>query len=366
MQKLFETTTINSMTLKNRFIRSATGEGMAKEDGSCSLKLINLMEKLAQGNIGLIISGFTFVSREGQVVSFQLGVYSDDLLPGLTEMAEAVHKADGRILMQLVHGGLFADPQLTGHEPLGPSVMVTEKETIGREMTKQEIHGTVKAFRDGAVRAQKAGFDGVQIHAAHGFLLSQFLSPFFNKREDEYGGSVENRARIVLEVVQSVREAVGDRFPVLVKINTEDYLDGGLSVDEMLQVAGMLEESSVDAIELSGGTVWGLFIGNPNITFSKVGEFGIYYEEAAKRYKGEIGIPLMLVGGIRSYEVSRRLVEQGVTDYVSMCRPMIREPDLIKRWESGDTRDAECVSDNACFQPGIEGKGVHCVHVENH
>ncbi|MCP4312872.1 MAG: NADH:flavin oxidoreductase, partial [Bacteroidetes bacterium] len=178
--------------------------------------------------------------------------------------------------------------------------------------------------------------DGIQIHAAHGYLLSQFLSPFFNKREDEYGGSIENRGRIVLEVVQSVREAVGDQFPVLVKINAEDFLDGGFCVDDMLDVARMLEKSSVDAIELSGGTILGMLMGTPNISFSRIGDEGIYYEAAAKRYKGEIRIPLMLVGGIRSYEVSQRLVEEGVTDYVSLCRPLIREPDLIKRWELGD------------------------------
>lgn len=366
MSKLFEKTTINTMSLKNRFVRSATWEGMAKEDGSCSPKLINLMEKLTQGHIGLIITGYAFVSREGQAAPFQLGVYSDDLLPGITEMAETVHNADGKILMQLAHGGLFAHPQLTGQDPIGPSAMMTEKGLTGREMTKQEIQGIVSAFRESAIRAQKAGFDGIQIHAAHGYLLSQFLSPFFNKREDEYGGSIENRGRIVLEVVQSVREAVGDQFPVLVKINAEDFLDGGFCVDDMLNVARMLEKSSVDAIELSGGTILGILMGTPNISFSRIGDEEIYYEAAAKRYKGEIRIPLMLVGGIRSYEVSQRLVEEGVTDYVSLCRPLIREPDLIKRWELGDTREADCVSENACFQPGIEGKGVHCVHVESY
>ena len=365
MRSLFEPGKIGDLVLPNRFVRSATWEGLAQEDGSCSPKLIDLMEKIAQGNTGLIISGYAFINRDSQAAPFQLGAYSDDLLPGLTEMAETVHKAGGKILMQLAHGGLFASPQLTGQEPVGPSVTTTEKGPMGREMTKKEINRTINAFRDGAVRAKKAGFDGIQIHAAHGYLLSQFLSPFFNKREDEYGGSVENRARIVLEIFQSVREAVGNRFPVLVKINAEDFLDGGFSVIEMLQVARMLEQSGVDAIELSGGTILGLYIGNPNISFSRVGDSGVYYEEAAKRYKREIGIPLMLVGGIRSCEVSRRLVDEVVTDYVSLCRPLIREPDLIKRWESGDTRDAECVSDNACFQPGIEGKGVHCIHVES-
>jgi 2,4-dienoyl-CoA reductase-like NADH-dependent reductase (Old Yellow Enzyme family) len=366
MSTLFEKTTINTMSLNNRFVRSATWEGMANEDGSCSPKLTNQMEKLTQGHVGLIISGHTFVSPNGQSTPFQLGVYHDDLLPSITEMAETVHNANGKIIMQLAHGGLFAHPQLTGQDPMGPSAMMTENGPTGKEMTKQEIQEIVNAFREGALRAKKAGFDGVQIHAGHGYLLSQFLSPFFNKRKDEYGGSIQNRARVLLEVVESIREAVGDQYPVLVKINADDFLEGGFCEDDMLTVARMLENSSIDAIELSGGTILALLMGPPNISFSRIGNNGSYYETSAKRYKEQIGIPLMLVGGIRSYEVSQQLVEDGVTDYVSLCRPLIREPNLIKRWESGDTRDSECVSDNACLQPGLEGKGVHCIHVENH
>jgi len=365
MPKLFETASINSMTLKNRFVRSATWVGLANQDGSCTQRLIDLTTKLAEGEVGLIISGFTFVSQDGHVDSSQMGIHNGDLLKGLSEMTEAVHQAGGTLAVQLMHGGLFADPQLTGQEALGPSVMATEKGPMGREMTHAEIRLIVDGFRDGAIRAKKAGFDGIQIHAAHGFLLSQFLSPFFNKREDEYGGSIENRSRIVLEVVQSVREAVGEGFPVLVKINTEDYLEGGFDVDDMLQAAGMLEKSGVDAVELSGGTVLAMLMGNPDNSFSPVGKRGVYYEEAAIRYKEQIGLPLILVGGIRSYEESQRLVDEGTADYVSLCRPLIREPDLIKRWKSGDTREADCVSDDACFQPGMEGKGVYCVHVNN-
>ena len=329
-------------------------------------KLIDLMEQLAQGQVGLIVTGYAFVSREGQAAPFQLGVDSDDLFPGITEMANRVHRADGKIVMQVAHGGLFAQPQLTGQEPMGPSAMKTESGSTGREMSRQEIEGIVKAFRESAIRAQRAGFDGVQIHAAHGYLLSQFLSPFFNKRSDEYGGTITNRARLLLELVQNVREAVGDKFPLLVKINTEDFLDGGLGVEDMLAVAKMLEKNGVDAIELSGGTILGILRGTPNTSFSRIGNEANYYESAAKLYKDKVGIPLMLVGGIRSYELSQRLVVEGVCDYVSLCRPLIREPDLVKRWESGDTREAECVSDNACFRPGLEGKGVHCVHVARH
>lgn len=363
MSKLFETTHISSMALQNRFVRSATWDGMANEDGSCSQRQIDMLVKLAKGKVGLIISGSTFVSQEGQSFPFQPGVHSDDLLPGLASVTKAVHGAGGKIVMQLFHGGLFSHPQLTGQDPMGPSVMSAEGGPTGKEMTVDQIRGTVEAVTRGAVRAKKAGFDGVQVHAAHGFLLSQYLSPAFNHREDAYGGSLENRARFLLETVQSVRGAVGDDYPVLAKLNAEDFLAGGFGVDEMLQVAAMLERSGVDAIELSGGTVLALLTGNPNASFSRIERKGVYYESAARRYKGEIGVPLILLGGIRSYEASLRLVEEGITDYVAMARPLIREPGLVARWASGDTSASECISDNACLQQGLEGKGVHCIHV---
>lgn len=365
MSKLFEKTTINTMHLNNRFVRSATWVGMANEDGSCTPKLIELMKRLAQGHVGLIISGFSIVRRDGTSLLNQMGAYSEDHMPGLTEMAETVHSSDGTIVVQLGHAGLLSNPAFTERGQMGPSDTQPEDVLTGREMTKDEIQEIVTSFKDSAVLCQKAGFDGIQIHSAHGYLLSQFLSPFFNKREDEYGGSIENRARLVLEVVQSIRDGVGDKFPVLVKMNTDDFLDGGFCVDDMIHVARMLEESGVDAIELSGGTSLALLIQSPDTSFSRLGNKGIYYENAAKRYKEEMGIPLMLVGGIRSYEDSQRLIEAGVCDYISLCRPLIREPDLIKRWESGDTRKAQCLSDNACFVPGLEGTGVHCVHLEN-
>jgi 2,4-dienoyl-CoA reductase-like NADH-dependent reductase (Old Yellow Enzyme family) len=363
LSKLFEVTTINTMTLKNRFVRSATWMGMATEDNSVSQRLINEMVKLAEGGVGLIISGYATVRADGQSVPWQLGNYSDEHLPGLTEMAAAVHKASGTIVNQIAYGGVFAIPQITGVEPMGPSVIQGPKGPICREMTKKDIRETINAFGQAAARAKKAGFDGVQLHAAHGFGLNQWLSPFFNKRTDEYGGSIENRARIVLETYESIRDAVGEQFPVLAKLNAADFLEEGFSTDDMLKVAKMLEKAGIDAIELSGGTIKALLEGNSNESFSRTRQDEVYYLEEAKRYKEKIDVPLMLVGGIRSYEVAEQLVEEGIADYIALCRPLIREPDLINRWKAGDTRKAECNSDNACFEPGNEGKGVTCVHV---
>jgi 2,4-dienoyl-CoA reductase-like NADH-dependent reductase (Old Yellow Enzyme family) len=361
MSKLFEATTINTITLKNRFVRSATWEGMANDDGSCTPRLIDLMAELACGGVGLIITGHAYVSREGQAGPWQLGLYSDELLPGLAKMAETVHKADGTIVIQIAHAGCFAAFELTGLELLGPSDMEIERGPYCREMTHKEINRIVEAFGQAATRAKSAGFDGVQIHAAHGYLLSQFLSPFFNKRKDEYGGSVENRARIVLEIVQTIKAALGNNFAVLIKMNSEDFLDGGFSVEEVLQVAKIIQKAGIDAIELSGGSICsGKYI---PIRKGRLDceEKEVYYREAARRYKETINVPLMLVGGIRSYGVAEQLVEDGITDYVSLCRPLIREPDLINRWKSGDTRKATCQSDNLCFKPLRQGEGLYCV-----
>jgi 2,4-dienoyl-CoA reductase-like NADH-dependent reductase (Old Yellow Enzyme family) len=361
MSKLFETTTIKNMTLTNRFVRSATWEGMANHDGSCTPELINLMVQLAQGGVGLIITGHAYVRKDGQAGPWQLGAYSDQLIQGLTEMTEAVHKENGKIVMQLAHAGCQAPFELTGLEPLGPSVMENKEDLSCREMTQTDISNVIEVFAQAAVRAKQAGFDGVQIHAAHGYLLSQFLSPFFNKRTDEYGGTIENRARVVLEVLESIRASVGHDFPILIKINSEDFLDKGLTVDDMLHVAALLEQVDIDAIELSGGTAYSGKRIPVRIVKIDTKEKEVFYRAAAKRYKERIRVPLMVVGGIRSYEVAERLVEKGMADYISMCRPFIREPHLINRWKQGDTSKATCLSDNLCYKPVREGKGLYCV-----
>jgi 2,4-dienoyl-CoA reductase-like NADH-dependent reductase (Old Yellow Enzyme family) len=364
MTTVFEPGAINGMILKNRFVCGAIWNGMAEKDGSCSEKMIDLVAKPARGNAGLVISGAVFITSDGHVFLGQAGIHSDALLPGLTAMTQAVHEPDGRIVAQLFHGGIFSNPEYTGQEALGPSTLNTDNGPLGKQMTTEQIHSGVVAFGEAAARAKKAGFDGVEVHAAHGFLLSQYLSPFFNHRDDTYGGSIENRARMLLEVVHSVREAVGTGFPVLAKINAEDFLPGGLSVNEMLQVAGLLDRAGVDAIELSGGTVLGLLSGSPNTSFSRVEKNGPYYEDAAKRCREEVSVPLILDGGTRSLQVSQRLIDQGITDYVAMARPFIREPDMIRRWESGDTRESGCLSDNDCLFEGLKGNGVHCMHLD--
>lgn len=361
MPKLFETTHIKSLSLPNRFVRSATWEGSAENDGSCPPRLVNLTARLAEGGVGLIITGHAYVSPEGQAGPWQIGVHDDAMIQGLADLAAGVHRAGGKIALQIAHAGCYAATALTGRQASGASPGIAGRTPDCRELSRDEIPSLCRAFGAAAARAKAAGFDAVQIHAAHGYLLSEFLSPFFNHRTDGYGGCVENRARIVLEVLQSVRDAVGQGYPVLIKLNSEDFVDGGLSVDDMLRVSVLLEAAGIDAIEMSGGTIFAsgeyssIRQGDPDIP-----EKEVYYRDAAMRFKERIGVPLMLVGGIRSFGVAEELVERETIDYISLCRPLIREPGLVARWRDGDRTRAACLSENACRGPLLRGEGLLC------
>lgn len=365
MAELFEATTINGMSLRNRFVRSATWEGLAEADGSVTPRLVEMVAELARGEVGLIISSHAFVSPEGQAGLKQVGAYSDALLPGLAAMAQGVHDAGGKIALQLAHAGNQGNAALTGLRPVGPSPCLVDGTSICDTLDKPGIAALVTAFAKAATRAKATGYDAVQVHAAHGYLLSQFLSPAWNTRTDEYGGTLENRARMLLEVVHSVREAVGPEFPVLVKINTGDFVENGLTMEDSAQVVAMLRAASVDAVELSGGCrPAGEAFMPARKGKIKIPDQEVYYREAAALCRSMTDMPLMLVGGIRSLDVARELVRTGLVDYISLCRPLICEPGLIRRWREGDVRPAECVSDNACYGPGFAGEGIRCVTFE--
>jgi len=363
--KLFEPNSIGTLKVKNRFVRSATWEGMADEDGACTSRLVELTGELAIGEVGLIVSSHAFVSPEGQAGPWQLGIYDDGLISGLRQMATAAHDGGSTIVAQLAHAGLQAATPLTKTGAIGPSSLPRDDGTHCKEMTLADIQQTVDAFVAAAARAKKSGYDGVQIHAAHGYLLSQFLSPYYNRRQDGFGGCTANRARIVLDILVRIKSTLGEDFPVLIKMNSEDFIDGGLTVDDSLQTARLLEEAGIDAIELSGGTADAASQFKPVRRGRLPSEDKeVFYRDAAKRYKESIDVPLIVVGGIRSYSVAEGLVDDGLADFVSLSRPLIRKPRLVSRWKSGDTAKSECGSCNLCFKPILEGKGMYCVSQE--
>ncbi|MBT8332359.1 MAG: NADH:flavin oxidoreductase [Deltaproteobacteria bacterium] len=360
---LFEPSEINSMKLQNRFVRSATWEGLAAEDGSCTPPLVELMETLAAGGVGLIISSHAYVQKVGQAGTGQLGIHNDDMISGLKEMTAAVHGQKGKIVCQLAHAGFFGNEKLSGQTPIAPSAIDGIAKGMRKEMTADDIERVINAFATAARRAKVAGFDGIQIHGAHGYLLSEFISPMFNQRTDEYGGSIENRARLPLAVLQAIRAAVGADYPVLIKMNCKDFTDDGLQPTEFVQVGKMLADAGIDAIEVSGGLPV-----SPKTRPSQLGvnkeEKEAYFQEEARALRKITGVTLILVGGNRSYHVAESLVAEGVTDFISMSRPLIREPHLINRWKAGDLTKATCVSDNMCFKPAIKGDGIYCVTEE--
>ncbi len=367
MSELFEPAEINGMKLRNRFIRSGTWTGMATEDGFMTAKLKDLIVNVARGGAGAVIPDYAPVLKNGQSAARQLSVYSDAQISGLAELVDAVHAAGAMIVLQLVHGGAHSKTQFTGEQPMGPSAMTPAEGKFGpfdgcREMNQDDIDYVVKGYAAAAVRARKAGFDGVQIHCAHGYLFSQFLSPFYNKRTDKYGGSLENRIRIVAQTYEQVRKAVGADYPILVKMNVTDFLDDGISTEDAYQAAKTYAQMGIDGIELSGGTSWGaLILGDFNKGPMQFKREEGYYQEMGRRLKAALGVPIILTGGIRKYETAQTFLDDGTADYIGMCRPLIREPGLINRWKSGDTTESGCISDNGCTFVAAAGKDLQCV-----
>jgi 2,4-dienoyl-CoA reductase-like NADH-dependent reductase (Old Yellow Enzyme family) len=321
-----------------------------------------LTEELVKGEVGLIITGFAYVMPNGQALPGQLGIHDDSLLPPLKELTQRVHKDEGKIAMQIVHAGSQTILKPAKDRPVwGPSAVADKVfRKTPKAMTQKEIKAVVKAFGKAAVRAKKAGFDAVELHGAHGYLLAQFLSPARNKRTDKYGGSIENRARFTFEAYRAVRRGVGKDFPVLIKLNTKDFVRGGLSQKDALFVARKLDTMGIDAIELSGGVPAAGEMGPARPGIRKTQDEA-YFLSLAKRIRKSVSLPIILVGGIRSFKVAEDILQGDGADMVSMARPFIREPHLIKRWLEGDRRKATCISCNKCFGAAASPEGLHCV-----
>ena len=361
MTKLFEQSSINGMTLKNRLVRSATWEGMCMADGRPTGRLTKCYRDLAKGGVGLIISGYTFVRPDGKQAPGKMGIHTDEFAPEMKSLTKAVHDEGGKICIQLVHCGGQTDSATAGRQPLAPSsVKVDQFPETPAELTKDEIRDIITAFKEGARRAKAWGFDAVQLHGAHGYLINQFLSPLTNRRTDEYGGGIENRSRFLFEVYRQIREEVGPGYPVLIKLNAADNLTGGLGSDDAIYVAKKLSEEGIDAIEVSAGTPAS---GEQSPARTKIDtpEKEAYNLEAARRIKKAVSCPVMVVGGFRSYEVVEKALSDYGVDYISMARSFIREPGLALRWKNGDTSPAKCISCNGCFKPGFKEGGIYCV-----
>lgn len=356
---LFTPVKVGTVEISNRFVRSATHDFMAADDGSVTNKQVSLFKNLAKGEIGLIITGHAYIHPSGKASPNQTGVDADSLIKGLSRIARAVHRYPSRVFLQLSHAGRQTKPRLCGCTPLAPSAVYEPVfKVMPKKMSRKEIQDVIENFIQGSRRALEAGFDGVQVHAAHGYLLSSFLSPYTNKRNDEWGGSLSNRARIIVEIIRGAKRLLGQQFPLIVKLNSEDFLNGGLTLKESLAAAKILEEAGADGIEISGGTseagrgsVWKGLLPED--------EEG-YFVRSASKFKKALRIPVFGLGGIRSLSVMAKIIIRGKADFISMSRPFIRDPYLVKKFHKDKIKKSECISCNKCFNL----RGISCAELK--
>lgn len=348
MKSLFDSIKINSMISKNRFVRSATWENMT-ETGYMNEKLLSIYEELAKGEIGLILTGYANIVKEEQPNAGMFGIYDDSFIEGYKELCDRVHKYDSRIVLQMAYGGTKTTYNVGERIIFAPS-NIPEKGTgtQGKEMTKDEIKYIVNAFAQGARRAKESGFDGVEIHGAHTYLINQFLSPYYNKREDEYGGSLDNRMRFLIEIYEEMRKDVGKDYPILLKLTSTDFFQGGLTFSETREICKKMEEIGIDAIELSGN----LHGKGESLIGESFDEYKIqnegYFSEFAKVVSKEIKIPVITVGGIKTFEATEDLLNNSNIEMFAISRPLLTEPDLIKRWKNGDKKKVKCIRCSKC------------------
>ncbi|MBW1997772.1 MAG: NADH:flavin oxidoreductase [Deltaproteobacteria bacterium] len=372
MNILFESASIKNLEIKNRFVRSATADHASDEKGHITDTQIEIYKALGDGEIGLIITGITFVHVSGRISPHQVSIARDDCIPGLKKLTKAVHERGAKIAVQLFHAGRDALRSFEdrGFEPLAPSFVPGDPcfpyKGKYRAMTEDEIWEIVTAFGDAARRAREAGFDAVQVHGAHAYLFSQFLSPFTNLRQDQWGGdALEDRLRFHKEVYRDIRGKVGDDYPVLIKLGVQDGFPGGLTFQEGKRAARELAELGFDALEISHGLRgkgYGATEFQVNIdTIAKEA----YFRDWTRQIKKEVTVPVMMVGGIRSYEVAEDIITKGDADLISMSRPLVREPNLIRDWMQGDRHRATCISCNGCLEEIRNNRPLRCTQKDS-
>lgn len=394
MKTVFEPAQIAGIQLKNRMIHSATYEGMVDKNGFPTEMVKNHYVRLAKGGVGAIITGFTVVQANGKSGAPMDAMIDDDIyIPAYKEITDAVHAYDTPIIMQISHCGRQTRSKMTGLPIVAPSALrdAFYSEDMPKELSEGEIYELINNFVAAVVRAQKAGFDGVQLHLAHGYLLSEFLSSYANHRTDRWGGSTENKYRMIDEIFKRAKEQVGE-FPILVKMNAYDGRKNGMRIEEAVKISQMLEASGCAAIEVSCGTAEdGLYtMRGENLPAEAAMEYVFKYKniprfvkimakpvlkkivkqpkpllkynlDAASRIKSAVSIPVIVVGGINNIEDIEDIINIKNMEFVSMCRPFIIEPDIVNKFKSGKQAKSKCIMCNYCIMIAEE-KPLKCYY----
>lgn len=393
MNDVFSEAEIGGVTLKNRIFRSATHEGMADEKGRPTLELIKKYEALAKGEVGAIITGYVGIQQNGKApLKNMLMMDSDDNIKAFQGLVDKVHEYNTPIFLQVAHCGRQTRSKITGCETVAPFPIKDKfyNEDKPHELSETEIWEIIDNFVFAIERGKKAGFDGVELHLAHGYLLSSFLSPHMNKRKDKWGGNTENRFRIVKEIMNKARKVVGD-YPILAKINAYEKSKDGMEISEAVKVSKYLEEVGCDAIEVSSGIAEdGFFVSRGDFPFDIIAKdnfrmkkipriitslakpfiekmmgspkpYFLYNLSSAEEIKNHVKIPVIVVGGVRKLEDIKNIIEHDKCDFVSMSRPFIIEPNIVKKFEEGKQTESRCINCNYCMI-GVEERPLKCYY----
>lgn len=346
MKNMFESKKIGNMVLKNRFVKSGVWEELATDDGYMTDELYNIYEELARGGVGLIITGYAYVTNDIKPNPGMMGIYNDSFIENYKPLVEMIHSYGSKVVMQLSNGASL--PLITDRIN---KVDSGEINILPNELSIEELESLTTSYVEAAIRAKKAGFDGIELHAGHGYFFSQFLNPSINTRSDIYGGNTTNRAKLLTDIISKVKAVNGSDFVVMVKQNSEDFSTNGLSSEESIIVSQLLAKAGADAIDVTGGNETAQIVMDNNLgpARRKIKGNESYFATHAARLSEVVDIPVILTGGNRDLTSLNSLLNTTNISFFAMGRPFISEPDLVNKLQKDNSYKLRCVSCNGCY-----------------
>lgn len=360
--RLFAPGKVGSLELPNRIVFAATSSELADQDGFVGDDLVEYYAERARGGAGLLVVEATYVEQEGKRLHHNAMLHDDCYIPGLRKVVRAAHAEGAKIAIQLNHGGRESIPLVSGSVPLAPSPIASQFTGVGdavvpKELTSGEIERIIDRFAEAARRARDAGFDAVELHGAHGYLIGEFLSPDSNRREDEYGGSVAGRAHFCVRLIRAIKDRLGEQYPVIVRMNGRDHVRHGLELEDAVTMAAMFEAAGADSISVSGG----VHASHPYMVVPGMSvDRGCYvsYSDAVRR---RVGIPVMVVGRINTPDLAERILDDEHADFICLSRALIADPYFPAKARAGKVETiAPCIACNECIATVHRHKGLAC------